>query len=289
LPQWNCSCWNCRDARLGHIPTLTQSSVALSDDAGSCFLINASPDLPVQIEAWRNLQPNSGTVRNNPVSRVLLTNADLDHVLGIFSLREGERLHIHATAAIRKSLDAGLHLTPVMNSFCGIDWCEPPETDFAPLVQQEGKPTALVYRAIRLPGNPPLFDPLPRVDGVHSVAYHFMDRNTGGRLLLAPDVAGCTEALVHAMRESDAVILDGTFWSEDELMRLKPGSRTSSEMGHITIKDTSLPLLKSLGARHKIYIHVNNTNPVLSPNSPERALVEAAGVQVGQDGLEFAI
>lgn len=268
---------------------MTQSSVALGDDEGSCFLINASPDVPAQIRGWRNLQPSFDTVRNNPVSGILLTNADLDHVLGIFSLREGERLHIHAPAEVRKSLDAGFNLTRVMNSFCGVAWHEPPETNFAPLIQDEEKPTALLYRAIRLPGNPPLFDSPAHPGGVHSVAYHFMDRNTGSRLLLAPDVAGCTEALLHAMREADAVIFDGTFWSEDELARLKPGSRTASEMGHITIKDTSLPLLKSLGARHKIYIHINNTNPVLSPHSPERAQVEAAGVQIGQDGFEFVL
>ena len=116
-----------------------------------------------------------------------------------------------------------------------------------------------------------------------------MDRNTGGRLLVAPDVAGWNGALAKAMAESDAVLFDGTFWSGDELRRVKAAARTAAEMGHITIKDHSLARLGGLSARHKIYIHVNNTNPVLSPGSPERTAVEAAGIVVGYDGLEFEV
>ena len=124
-------------------------------------------------------------------------------------------------------------------------------------------------------------------DGTHSVAYYIMDRNTGRRLLVAPDVAECNEALAGAMREADAVLFDGTFWSEDELLRIKANGRTAAEMGHITIRDFSLALLGPLPATHKIYIHVNNTNPVLCPGSPERIAVDAAGILVGHDGLEF--
>jgi pyrroloquinoline quinone biosynthesis protein B len=176
-----------------------------------------------------------------------------------------------------------------MDSFSGIVWHEPQEDGFAAIIGSNGKQSDLTYRAIRLPGGPPLFARSKHPDGVHSIAYQIVDRKTGGRLLIAPDVAECNNALVEAMRNSDAIFFDGTFWSGDELSHIKTKGRTASEMGHATIKDVSLSLLGSLPARYKVYIHINNTNPVLSPRSLERAAVEAAGIIVGQDGMEFDI
>jgi pyrroloquinoline quinone biosynthesis protein B len=219
----------------------------------------------------------------------LLTNADLDHVAGLLLLREGGKLRIHATAPVRDSLDKGLGLTSILDAFCGAEWNEPPRTDFAPLTGTDGQDGSLVYRAIELPGGPPIFARRARPGGVHSVAYQIMDLNTAGRLLVAPDVGGWNDALTEAMLDSDAVLFDGTFWSADELLRVKPNARPASEMGHVTIRDDSLARLGKLPAAHKIYIHINNTNPVLSPDSPERAAVAAAGIVVGYDGLEFEI
>jgi len=218
-----------------------------------------------------------------------LTNADLDHVLGLLSLREGGRLRIHATKAVRDTLAECLGLAGIMEAFCGVDWHEPPQADFGPLSGIEGGEGSLVYRAIALPGGPPVFAKGRHRDGTHSVAYYIMDRNTGGRLLVAPDVGGWNDDLAKAMLESDAVLFDGTFWSGDELMRVKAKAPTAAEMGHVTIRDDSLARLGKLPAGHKIYIHINNTNPVLSPGSPERAAVASAGVVVGYDGLEFEI
>jgi pyrroloquinoline quinone biosynthesis protein B len=289
LPQWNCGCVNCCDARLERIPPLTQSSVAICDDRGEWFLINASPDLSAQISACSDLQPASGALRSTPISGVLLTNADLDHVIGLLSLREGGRLRIHATSAVRNTLAECLGLGAMLDSFCGADWNEPPQADYAQLAGKNSGKGSLVYRAIPLPGGPPVFAQRKQADGVHSVAYSIMDTHTGGRLLVAPDVGGWTDALAEAMFESDAVLFDGTFWSGDELSGVKPNARTAADMGHLTIRDDSLARLRKLSAGHKIYIHINNTNPVLSPSSPERAAVEAAGIAVGYDGLEFAI
>ena len=261
--------------------------MAVRDDSGDWFLINASPDLPAQIRSCSDLHPATGTLRGTPLSGVFLTNADLDHVLGLWTLREGEKLHIHATRAVHGTLDESLNVTAIMETFCGIAWHEPPETDFAPVLRKNGERSSLLYRAIKLPGNPPLFAREKYLDGTHSVAYELMDRNTGGRLLVAPDVAACNEALTAALHEADAVLFDGTFWSEDELSCVKATGKTAAQMGHITIRDFSLSLLGSLPAARKIYIHINNTNPVLCPGSPERAAVDAAGIIVGYDGLEF--
>ncbi len=246
MPQWNCVCPNCREARLGRIPARTQSSVAVGDEHGRWFLINASPDLRSQIEAFPDLQPGPQSPRNSPIAGVLLTNADLDHVLGLFSLREGERLDIWATSAVRDILARGLGLDGILDSFCGAGWHEPATAKFSPLGDSEGGKGSLLYRAIVLPGGPPPFAKGLSRDGTHS-----------------------------------------TFWSRDELRRVKSTAPKADEMGHVTIKDDSLELLGKIGARQKIYIHINNTNPVLARQSPERTAVESAGIVVGYDGLEF--
>jgi pyrroloquinoline quinone biosynthesis protein B len=218
---------------------------------------------------------------------VFLTNADLDHILGLFSLREGGHLNIYATRAVRDTVTRCLGLDAVLDAFCGAEWHEP-SARFTPL-SRENDADDLSYRMIPLPGNPPLFAKKMPLRGTHSVAYQFMDRRTGGRLLVAPDICAVNKGLLQALKNSDAVLFDGTFWSKDELKGVKSTARAADEMGHVTIKDFSLDLLGKLPARHKIYIHINNTNPVLAENSPERAAVEGAGITVGQDGLEFEL
>ena len=289
MPQWNCACPNCREARLGLIPPRTQSSVAVGDERGRWYLVNASPDLPAQIEAYPPLQPAPQPFRNTPIAGVLLTNADLDHVLGLFSLREGGRLVIHATNAVRATVTRGLGLTPIIDTFCGADWREPSIEKFVPLLPGEDDTAGLLYRAIPLPGTPPPYAREVTAGGAHSVAYQFLDPRTGGRLLVAPDVAAVNDELRQALAASDAVLFDGTFWSGDDLSQVKSNAPQAAEMGHVTMKDCSLELLRNLTARHKIYIHINNTNPVLGSVSPERAAVEAAGITIGRDGLEFQL
>lgn len=289
MPQWNCACPNCRDARLGKIPTRTQSSIAISGGR-KWHLVNASPDVRAQIESFAELQPGkdpSAPLRNTPIAGVLLTNADLDHALGLFSLREGGRLNIHAPRAVRDTLARRLGLDTALNAFCGTEWHEPP-LHFARLGR--GKDAGdLSYRMIPLPGKPPPFAKKISARGTHSVAYQFLDRRTGGRLLVAPDVAAVNKDLQAALENSDAILFDGTFWSKDELKGVKSSARAANEMGHVTIKDFSLELLKKLPARRKILIHINNTNPVLAKDSPERAAVTAAGITIGHDGLEFEL
>jgi pyrroloquinoline quinone biosynthesis protein B len=268
---------------------MTQSSVGISDGSGAWFLINASPDLPAQINSCSDLQPDSASLRSTPISGLLLTNADIDHVAGLLLMREGGPMRIHATSAVREILTECLGIGKVLDAFCGAEWNEPPQVDFSPLVNLQGGDSSLVYRAIALPGESPVFARDKRGGGTHSVAYAVMDRNTGGRLLVAPDVGAWNEALLEALQESDAVLFDGTFWSNDELSSVKANARTAADMGHLTIRDESLDRLSKLPARHKIYIHINNTNPVLSPGSSERAAVESTGVVIGHDGLEFEI
>jgi pyrroloquinoline quinone biosynthesis protein B len=286
LPQWNCACANCQRARLGVIPSQTQSSVAIGDEAGNWFLVNASPDLPAHVRAYRELAPRPGSPRNSPIAAVFLTSADVDHVLGLLSLREGDALHIHATPAMQQAASI-LGVTTVLQSFCGVFWHHPSEGRFEVLLGIDGRESSLRVRVLPLSGRAPRYAGKSREGDVCVTALHFMDQRTGGRLLVAPGVAALCGPLQEAARDSDAVLMDGTFWSEDELSRVRAGARGASEMGHLPIKDGTLPFLSALPSRHRIYVHINNTNPVFVPDSPERATVESAGVMVGRDGLMF--
>ena len=254
-------------------------------------MVNASPDLRSQIESTPALHPLAGTGRESPIHGVLLTNADMDHVLGVLLLREGARLQLSAMPAVRAALDRGLGLTPLLNSFCGVDWHEPAE-NFQELRRRDGKPSGLLYRAVLLPGSPPPFargGGEPSSDDGHSIAFQFASSGSGPRLLIAPDVAELTEPLRAALRESAIALIDGTFWHDDELKAFRPQAKTSRAMGHVPIfgPGGSLEFLRTLPAGRRFYLHINNTNPILRPASSERAEVLAAGLEIGEDGLEF--
>jgi pyrroloquinoline quinone biosynthesis protein B len=210
-------------------------------------------------------------------------------VLGLLSLREGESLHIHATHAVRETLAKGLRFETILGCFSGSDWHEPSLGDLVSLKIRGGKESGLSYRAIPLANAQPLYFRESSAEGIQSVAYEIRDERTGGRLLIAPDVESVTPDLLAGLQEADAVLFDGTFWSNDELQRIKGASRTALDMGHLPIQTHGLKMLRGLPARHKIFLHINNTNPILRPGSPERAEVEAAGITIGHDGLEFEI
>ena len=262
----------------------TQSSVAVSAEGREWFLVNASPDLRAQIEAFPPLQPSPDSVRNSPIAGVLLTNADLDHVLGLFLLREAPRLRVIAAASIMETLAVDLRLTDLLRPFCKIEHYQPAAEGFAPLPASGG---GLQFRALPLASAPPPYSSQPAESGIQSVAYEIVDPQPRGRLVVAPDVAAITPALQQAMETADAVLFDGTFWSNEEFQQITGKARTAEDMGHHVIRDGSLNILRGLKAPRKIYFHLNNTNPVLDPASAERAEVERAGVTIGHDGLEF--
>jgi pyrroloquinoline quinone biosynthesis protein B len=268
LPQWNCTCANCIAARSGKIAPQTQSSIAISGDAESFqrwFLINASPDLTWQIESTPQLKPRRDSPRNTPIAGVLLTNADIDHALGLLLLRQQETpLVVYAAEEMRRAL---AWIDRVLSRFCGIEWRKI-SADFQSLSG------GLAFRAIELPG---------------SVAFQFRDDTSGATALFAPNVGELTEELRNAVHASGVVLFDGTFWTDGELGVVRPGARTAREMNHLPISDGSLDLLRQSPARRKIYTHINNTNPILMPGTRERAQVEQAGIEIARDGLEITL
>jgi pyrroloquinoline quinone biosynthesis protein B len=263
--------------------------VAISADGERWFLINASPDLRTQIEAFAALQPSANTPRNTPIEGVLLTNADLDHVLGLLLLRETGHIQVHAPQPVFHVLKKDLRLIDTLKPFCRVDHREPPVEKIAPLVTHNGKPSGLLYRAIPLSSKPPPYATGVAAEGTQSAAYEIVDAKTKGRLIVAPDVAAITPELLEAMQAADAVLFDGTFWSNHEFEKLTGKKRTAEDMGHIPIHNGSLNVLRKVNARHKIYFHINNTNPILRPDSPERIKIERAGMAVGVDGTEFEL
>ena len=267
LPQWNCACANCTATRTRTIEPQTQSSIAISDDSEefqAWWLINASPDLAAQIECTPALHPRTAP-RSTPIAGILLTNADIDHVLGLLLLRQQEKpVVVYAADETRSAL---AWLDCILAQFCGIEWRKI-SADFQLL---NG---GITFRAIQLP---------------HSTAFQFRDNLSGTIALVAPSVAMVTDELRDAIHSSDVLIFDGTSWSDGELATVRPGARGARAMKHLPISEGSLDPLRQSPASRKIYTHINNTNPILMPGSPERAQLKQAGIEIARDGLEIVL
>jgi pyrroloquinoline quinone biosynthesis protein B len=243
------------------------------------------------MEACAPPRPPSGEVRGSALEGILLSNADLDHTLGLFILREGPRLPVYASAPIRRALEEGLRLSSVLEGFAGLEWREASE-EAQPLLTRERKPSGLSVAFLAIPGKPPRYlSPVPRVAPGESVVMRIRDESTGGELIYAPGVFRVDAEFLALCREATLLLLDGTFFTEDEMSRSGTGSLTASRMGHHPVggPEGSLERIRPLPIRYKVYLHINNTNPMLDENSPEHLLVRSAGVQVGWDGLEFSI
>lgn len=293
FPQWNCACINCAGARSGtlHARRRTQSSVTVSADGKAWFLLNASPDLRTQMESFPRLGPPPGALRGSSVEGFLLSNADLDHTLGLFILREGPVIPIHASVHTRRALEEGLRLSSVLGSYSGVTWREPPD-HFTPLLGRDGNPSGLSYAFVPILGKSPRYRGCPsRMALGESVAMRIRDERTGNELVYAPAVAELEESLLASWREAAAVLVDGTFYREDEMRQSGVGTLAAREMGHLPVggREGTLERIRRLPARHKVYVHINNTNPMLDENSPEHREVAAAGVHVGWDGMQFEI
>jgi pyrroloquinoline quinone biosynthesis protein B len=262
--------------------------VAVSADGAGWFLIGASPDIRAQVESFPPLLPGAG-VRGTGIAGVLLANADLDHVLGLWALREGEPLRLFATPAVREALTDDLRLASTLAEYCGLSWQEPP-CEPAPLCYHDGRPSGLSYAAAPVAGQPPRYRGHTYGDGL-CIGYRLADERCGRRLCVFPTVAALDTALLTRLRDCDALLFDGTFWSDDELRVAGVSGSRATDMGHLPVGGPggSLVQLASLAVPRKVYIHVNNTNPILIESAPERRAVEAAGVEVGWDGYEFRL
>ncbi|MFR9801879.1 pyrroloquinoline quinone biosynthesis protein PqqB [Pseudonocardia sp. RS010] len=284
FPQWNCDCPGCRAVRDGTRPCTprTQSSVAVSADRRSWFLLNASPDVRLQIEAFPALHPRAG--RATPVRAVLLTDAELDHTLGLLLLREGGPLALHATEAVRETLCEGTALLRTLERYCAVDWH--PVVPTAEVDLGAG----LSYRAFDVPTSKKQRFGAGRSEG-RVVGYRLTDTRTGRAAVYLPGVQELTPAVRSELQGCACLLLDGTCWTDDEMARLGLASKTSRDMGHLPMDGPggSLEQVAGLDVGRTVYVHLNNTNPVLLDDSPERRAVERRGMEIATDGLEVEV
>jgi pyrroloquinoline quinone biosynthesis protein B len=285
FPQWNCACPPCRAVRDGSRPARprTQSSIAVSADRRRWFLVNASPDVHAQIEAFAALHPADGS-RAAPLEAVLLTDAELDHTLGLLLLREAGGLVVHATEATHDTLCEGTGLLRTLEAYCPVTW--------RPVVPGVDVPLddGLSYRAFDVPTTKRARFGTGQ-EKARVVGYRLADERSGRALVCLPAVQELTAGVREQLDGCACLLLDGTCWSDDELVRLGVGSRTAREMGHLPIGGPggSLEQLAQLDVERTVYVHLNNTNPILLEDAPERRIVEQHGMEVAVDGLELQV
>ena len=287
VPQWNCGCRQCDAARSGLIQTRSQCSVAITSDERRWVLINASPDLRTQLARLRS-QPPSRT-RRPPIESVLLSDADLDHTLGLFLLRESNwPVSIHASLAIQNAVEAGLRITEILNHYCGVKWVIAP-SHFEPLRCRDGMEIGLEYRAFGIMG------PGPRYSRSHHSScrlfYVIRESATGKSVLLAPGIAKLEPQLLAELSQADVLLVDGTFWSNEDFHQSGIGDLATAELleSHLPILNGSLETLAAQRAKYKIYLHLNNTNPILWDAGPERQLLDKLQIEVAVDGRKIEI
>ena len=283
LPQWNCGCDNCTLARNGEIPAQSQSSLAVSGDGVHWAILNASPDLRVQLASAKMLYPTG--LRQVPLGAVLVTNGDIDHVAGLLSLREMQPFTLFATQGIHDVL----HDNPVfaaLNDAVVDRQAVQLDTPFE-LVP------GLTATLFAVPGKVPLYleGEDVQTDKIGDQTVGVALEAGGHRAFYIPGCALMNDDLRDRLRSADLVFFDGTLWRDDEMIRGGLGQKTGRRMGHMSMSgpDGSIVALNDLDIARRVFVHINNSNPVLRPGGPERAEAEAAGWTIGQDGMEFAL
>ncbi|GJD98349.1 pyrroloquinoline quinone biosynthesis protein PqqB [Methylobacterium isbiliense] len=286
VPQWNCRCPICAMAWAGDRRVLprTQSSLAVSPDGERWLLVNASPDIRQQVFATPALHPRR-SLRHSPVEAVLLTNGDVDHVAGLLTLREGQPFRLHATRSILDSITANrvfdvMAADVVARSEVALD--EP----FWPV-------PGLSVTLFAVPGKVPLWleDGTPEIGAETETTVGAMIAANGRRLAYVPGCARVTDGLKRRLSGVDALLFDGTVLADDDLIRAGVGTKTGWRMGHVpmTGEGGAIAALADVDLGRRIFVHINNTNPVLVEASPARREVEAAGWTVAHDGLTLSL
>ncbi|MCP2246172.1 pyrroloquinoline quinone biosynthesis protein PqqB [Lentzea aerocolonigenes] len=274
FPQWNCACALCVRARSGSLPSRSQDCLAISGNGTDWWLVNASPDIRTQIAACSFLNPGPGP-RDTPVRGALFTDAELDHTLGLLTLRGGTGLTVWAPGTVLHALRDQFDLRTVIDGYAPVAWREVDADQF--------DLGGLLVTAIPISGKRPKYARSSTVDSRWVVAYRFEDPVSGGVLVYAPCLASWPEGFDEVVAQAGCVLLDGTFYAASEMGSATGSSSGQAAMGHLPIT-ASLPELRRFPEVRRIYTHLNNTNPVLDPSSPESFKLREAGVEVPLDG-----
>jgi len=305
FPQWNCGCGNCKAVRSNTSAkgftgkARTQSQLALSADGSIWFLAGASPDLAFQIETSPELHPRAfrKASRDSPIAGVVLGSADLDHVLGLLLLRELQPLRLYAAPSILRILREENSMFGMLNRVepqvvwtpMAKDTDQDGDAPF-PLLCPTGEASGLRCAVHYLSGRYPKYvrSGAGNLADNEATAALFFESRSGARVAYIPAVGSLSDALLEKIRDSALLLFDGTFWSDDELQRVQGSGETAHQMGHIPIEE-SLQLLENVKVGRKMFIHLNNTNPILNETSPEHRAVREAGWEVAEDNWQLEL
>jgi len=283
LPQWNCGCRNCNLARAGEIPAQSQSSIAVSADGEGWCILNASPDIRQQMADTPPLHPTG--LRELPLRSVLVTNGDIDHVAGLLTLREQQPFTLFATREIHRVLDEN-----PMFSALRPDIVTRRSVELN--VGQEIAP-GLTATLFAVPGKVPLYlegeTVETELEGEQTVGVHLQTESEN--IFYIPGCAAMRPDLAQRLEGADLVFFDGTLWQDDEMVREGLSQKTGKRMGHMSMSgsDGSMAAFKGIDVGRKVFVHMNNTNPVLRPGSDERSTAEEAGWDIAEDGMEITL
>jgi pyrroloquinoline quinone biosynthesis protein B len=295
FPQWNCNCRNCAGVRSGAIAATarSQSSIAVSSDGNDWVLINASPDILAQIRATPALQP-ARSRRDSGIAAVILMDAQVDHVTGLLMLREGKTVPLYCTASVWGDLNSGLPLVPVLSHYCGVRWQELQAASDGATMQPLQVPgiDGIRFTPLALTSKAPPYSPhRERPETGDNIGLLIEDIASGKSVFYAPGLGAIDRHVEAAMRGADCVLVDGTFWSADEMIELGFSKKSAADMGHLPQSGAAgmIAVLDGIGARRKVLIHINNTNPILDDDSEQRAILARHGIEVAFDGMEIRI
>ena len=293
FPQWNCNCRNCDGVRNGTLKAQrrTQSSIAVSANGEDWLLVNASPDLLAQIAAHPELQP-ARRVRDSGIAAVITMDAQIDHVTGLLMLRERDTpLPLYVTDAVLQDLSTGLPVVSILAHYCGV------ERHAIPLDGSSFAVPALPgirIEALPLSSKAPPYSPHREApQRGDNIGLTFIDEHSGKRAFYAPGLGALEPHVLEAMNAADLLLVDGTLWTPDEMIELGLSKKTAADMGHLAQTGTGgmidvLDSIERAGVR-KVLIHINNTNPILIEDGPERRRLAEHGIEVAFDGQAFEL
>jgi pyrroloquinoline quinone biosynthesis protein B len=290
FPQWNCNCHNCRRIRRGQMrgKARTQSSIAVSSDDKNWLLFNTSPDIRAQLEAFPAIQPQEG-VRGTGIKAILLIDAQIDHSTGLLILREGKPLDVYCSEMVKNDLSSGFPVFKMLEHYC--------------TVRHHGVPLDggsftipgiddLRFYTHSLKSKAPPYSPHRNDphDG-DNIGVIVEQISSGKKLYYAPGLGEIEPHVAEAMQQADCILVDGTFWTEDEMVQTGISSKRAREIGHLPQSGPGgmIEVLNGVVKARKILIHINNTNPILDEDSSERQTLDAAGIEVSYDGLEILL
>lgn len=291
FPQWNCNCRNCAGVRNGTVDAKrrTQSSIIVSATGDDWLLVNASPDLLAQIAAHPELQP-ARRARDSGIAAVITMDAQIDHVTGLLMLRERDTpLPLYVTDAVLQDLSTGLPVVSILAHYCGV------ERHTVPLDGSSFSIPALPgirIEALPLSSKAPPYSPHRAApQRGDNIGLTFINEATGKRAFYAPGLGALEPHVLEAMNAADLLLVDGTLWTPDEMIELGLSKKTAADMGHLaqTGPGGMIEVLDSIeraGAR-KVLIHINNTNPILIEDGPERRRLAEHGIEIAFDGMAF--